>query len=123
MLDPKLLRENPDKVRKALSDRGANVSLLDKFNADRRKMAESHHEIEELKAKKNAESQEIPKLKAAKKDATKLLAEMKKLSERYRIEREEALEDIEKELNDSSYFIPNIPHRKRSHGEGFFTVM
>ncbi len=109
MLDPKLLRETPDKVRKALEARGANILLLDKFNSADKKWRTAVHEIEELKAKKNAASQEVPKMKAAAKDASKLLADMKKLSEEI-ASKEKALAGVEKELYDIIYFIPNIPH-------------
>jgi seryl-tRNA synthetase len=109
MLDAKLLREMPEKAKKAMLDRGANTLLLDKFTEIDKKWRAALFEVEELKAKKNAASQEIPKLKAAKKDASGLLADMKKLSDEI-TKKEEALKTIEVQLNNTILYIPNIPH-------------
>jgi seryl-tRNA synthetase len=116
MLDAKLLREHPDKVRKALSDRGADTLLLDKFLRSDEAWRKATTEIDKLKADRNARSQEIPKLKAAKKDTAGLMSEMKKLSDEIAA-KEEKLKEMEKELNSSAYFIPNIPHESVPKGK------
>ncbi|MFH1710249.1 MAG: serine--tRNA ligase [bacterium] len=109
MLDAKLLREAPDKVKQALKNRGYDTSLVDKFSKVDEIWRKATFDIDKLKAERNAKSQEIPKLKAAKKDSTALMAEMKKLSDLI-AEKEEKLKEIEKDLNAASYYIPNIPH-------------
>ncbi len=116
MLDAKLLRENPDKVRKALSDRGADTLLIDKFLKSDEAWRKATTEIDKLKADRNAKSQEIPKLKAAKKDTNGLMSELKGLSDGIAA-KEEKLKEIEKELNAFAYFIPNIPHESVPKGK------
>ncbi len=109
MLDPKLLRESPDKVKDALKNRGVDPSLVDKFAKVDEVWRKATFEIDGLKAKRNSDSEEIPKLKAAKKDASAVLAEMKKLSDEI-AKKGEKLKDIEKDLNSVAYYIPNVPH-------------
>ena len=109
MLDPKLLRENPDKVKRSLKNRGYDASLVDKFSKVDEIWRKATFDIDHLKAERNAKSQEIPKLKAAKKDTAELMAEMKKVSDEIS-KKEEKLKEIEKELNAASYYIPNVPH-------------
>jgi seryl-tRNA synthetase len=109
MLEAKLLRDEPDKVRQALSSRGANTLLVDNFMKIDEQWRKALLEIEKLKAEKNLKSQEVPKLKAAKKDAVPLLAEMKKLSDDIAV-KEEKIKTIEVELNNTILYIPNIPN-------------
>ena len=109
MLDPKLLREDPEKIKKALKNRGYDASLVDKFAKIDEVWRKATFNIDHLKAERNAKSQEIPKLKAAKKDTAGLMAEMKKVSDEI-ADKETKLKDIEKELNSASYYIPNTPH-------------
>jgi seryl-tRNA synthetase len=116
MLDAKLLRENPDKVRKALSDRGEDTQLLDKFLRSDEAWRKATTEIDKLKADRNARSQEIPKLKAAKKDTAGLMSELKELSDGIAA-KEEKLKETEKALNGFAYFIPNIPHESVPKGK------
>ncbi len=55
MLDAKLLRSEPEKVRQSLINRNADVSLLDNFlllDEQRRKIL---YEVEQLKAERNAD--------------------------------------------------------------------
>jgi len=109
MLDPKLLREDPEKIKKALKNRGYDALLVDKFAKVDEIWRKATFDIDKLKAERNARSQDIPKLKAAKKDTAGLMAEMKKVSDEI-AKKEGKLKDIEKELNSASYYIPNIPH-------------
>jgi len=116
MLDPKMLREDPEKIKKALKNRGYDASLVDKFAKVDEIWRKATFDIDHLKAERNAKSQEIPKLKAAKKDTAGLMAEMKKVSDEI-ASKEEKLKDIEKELNSASYYIPNIPHESVTVGK------
>jgi len=109
MLDPKLLRDEPEKVKKSLKNRGYDASLVDKFTKIDEIWRKATFDIDHLKAERNAKSQDIPKLKAAKKDTAALMAEMKKVSDEI-AKKEEKLKDTGKELNSASYYIPNIPH-------------
>ncbi|MFN3694347.1 MAG: serine--tRNA ligase, partial [Ignavibacterium sp.] len=108
MLDLKLIRENPEKVKQGIAnknekDRVDEILELDKHR--RELIAQS----EELKAKRNQVSAEIPKLKKAGQDVTEILAEMKKVSDSI-TELDVKLREVENQLNEILMYIPNLPH-------------
>ena len=108
MLDLKFIRENTDKVKKAIKDRGLTVDINRLLSLDekRRKVLK---EVEDIKHKKNVASDEIAKLLKGKKDAKAKIAEMKAISEaEKRLEVE--LKTVEKELQGALFDVPNIPH-------------
>lgn len=108
MLDLKFIRENTDKVKKAIRDRGIMVDIegLLSFDEKRRTILK---EVEDIKHKKNVASDEIAKLLKDKKDAKAKISEMKAISEKEK-KLEEDLKAIEKELQGELFNIPNIPH-------------
>jgi seryl-tRNA synthetase len=79
MLDPKILRENSDKIRKMLNDRNVDFPLdeLVKLDKERR---EHIIETDELRKKKNEISIEIAKRKKSNQDATSLIEQMQETS-------------------------------------------
>jgi seryl-tRNA synthetase len=107
-----LLRKDPGAARRALSSRhprwaGELDALL--------KLDESHRallkEVEDLRSKRNAASQEIGKAKAAK-DETKaaaLMAEVGKLKTEMPA-KEAALAESEKAIRAAALELPNLPH-------------
>ncbi len=109
MLDPKLIRNNPDAVKKGLKDRKADASFIDRFLAVDEEWRKLTAEVDELKARRNKASEQIGKLKKEKKDAEGLLREMKELSARIR-ELDEEQKKIEQRLNELSLDAPNLPH-------------
>src|SRR5256886_683182 len=80
MLDPKILRENSDKIRKMLSDRNVDFSLdeLIKLDKERRELI---IKTDELRKKKNEISLEIAKRKKTNQDATSLIEQMQETSQ------------------------------------------
>ena len=62
MLDPKILRENPDKIRQMLKDRAVEFDLDGLLDADK-KRREYIIKTDELRKKKNQVSLEIAKKK------------------------------------------------------------
>jgi len=107
MLDPKLIRENPDLVRQSLKNRGNDLSIFEKFMEVDNKWRALVDEGNQLKAKRNQCAQDVPRL--PKEEKEKLIAEMREISGRIQqLEREEAA--IEKERDDQLQNIPNIPH-------------
>ncbi|MBU0672569.1 MAG: serine--tRNA ligase [Candidatus Margulisbacteria bacterium] len=109
MLDPKLIRNNPDAVKKGLKNRKADASLVDRFLAIDEEWRKLTVEVDELKAKRNKASDQIGVLKKGKKDVGGLMAEMKELSARIK-ELDEEQKKIEQRLNDISLEMPNLPH-------------
>jgi len=80
MLDPKILRENPDIIRKMLRDRAVDFALEDfiKLDKERREMI---IKTDELRKKKNDISLEIAHEKKSGQDATSLIEQMRQVSE------------------------------------------
>ncbi len=109
MLSRDLLRDDPERIRQALANRNADISLLDswlKLDAERR--AELV-EVEELKRKRNDASREIGKVKQQGGDASEAIAEVGRM--KVRVEELEArLAAIDPELSGLELSIPNLPH-------------
>jgi seryl-tRNA synthetase len=80
MLDPKILRENPDKIRKMLNDRNVDFPLdeLIKLDKDRRDLI---IKTDELRKKRNEISIEIANRKKANQNTTSLIEQMQKISQ------------------------------------------
>ncbi|MBI2385456.1 MAG: serine--tRNA ligase [Elusimicrobia bacterium] len=112
MIDLGGARKNPAVVRAALSSRnpklGAAFDELIKLDESHRALL---NEVEDMRAKRNAASQQIGKAMAAKDTATaeKLKAEVSELKGRM-TDKEAALLASEKLIRDAAMNIPNIPH-------------
>lgn len=108
MLDLKFIRSHPEIVKKALVDRNNNfdISQILAWDERRRSMIA---ESDQLKNRRNTLSQEIGRLKAAKKDASDLMEEVRSISCQSK-EIDQELADLEKKMNDALLLIPNIPH-------------
>ncbi len=108
MLDAKFVREHVDIVKKFLENR--NYSLpLDKFLEFEEQRRLLLRESEELRNKRNVVSEEIGKLRTQKKDASKLIEEMKLVSDRIK-EMDDKIKILEENTNEFLLNIPNIPH-------------
>jgi len=81
MLDIRRIRKNPDEVKNALKKRNEDFPIDKLLNLDeeRRKLLV---EVEEMKARQNRVSKEIPKLKKEGKDVSEVVAEMRQLSDK-----------------------------------------
>jgi seryl-tRNA synthetase len=80
MLDPKILRENPETIRKMLTDRVVDFPLDDliKLDKERREMI---IKTDDLRKKKNEISLEIAQKKKSGQDAATLIEQMRQVSE------------------------------------------
>jgi seryl-tRNA synthetase len=109
MIDIKLLRENPDIVRRALENRGNPLDLDEilQFDASRRQLL---YDLEQLKAEQNRASEEIARLKKAKQDASATIAAMKSVSEKAR-QLDEQVKQAEAELEARLLLVPNVPDK------------
>ena len=108
MLDLKFLRENLEEVEKRLKTRGGDSDLSGFKDLDikRRKLLT---ESETLKARRNAVSEEIGKLKREKKDASALVAEMQEEGAKLKALETDAAA-VEEEMNAFLLGVPNVPH-------------
>ncbi len=80
MLDPKILRENSDKIRKMLNDRNVDFPLdeLIKLDKERRELI---IKTDELRKMRNEISIEIAKRKKTNQDAISLIEQMQETSQ------------------------------------------
>ncbi len=108
MLDIKRLRTETEEVKAALARRKKEINIDEVLVLDEKRRA-LLYEAEQLKARQNEVSREIPKMKKAGEDTTAILAEMRELSDKVKAldaetrETEEAQENI-------LLRIPNTPN-------------
>jgi len=107
MLDPKLLRSDPQIVAKALTKRGfvLDVDALSALEDERKAI---QVKTESLQQERNARSKGIGKAKAAGEDITPLLQEVESLKSQL-TEADEELKRIQGQLEQLVLAIPNIP--------------
>jgi seryl-tRNA synthetase len=115
MLDLKFVRSNPDIVTEALAKRGGKISLAAflSLEEERRSILAT---VEEKKARRNAVSKDIGKMKQEGKDANSIMAEMRSLGDEIS-NMDNRLKEIESELIDTLMTVPNIPHESVPVGE------
>ncbi|MCX6760643.1 MAG: serine--tRNA ligase [Candidatus Nealsonbacteria bacterium] len=106
MLDIKLIRQNPEKVKEGCLKKNAQVDIDQLLEVDK-KRRETIQALEDMRAQKNRASKEIPNLKEEK-EKNKLILEMRELdSNSDRLE--ENLKNLEEELNKLILSVPNLP--------------
>lgn len=110
MLDIKVIRENPDKVKAAMKSRNldADKTIDDilQIDIDRRRVT---GETEELKAKQNAETKQIPILKKQGQDVSELMIQLRRLSDQIKgLDAQQS--DLEEQQKSLLLTLPNIPN-------------
>jgi seryl-tRNA synthetase len=108
MLDIKYIRENPEKVREGIKNKNEKDRFEEVLELDL-KRRDLITETEELKAKRNQGSAQVPQIKKSGGDATELLAEMKRLSDRITFN-DSLISEVEGKLTNILMYIPNLPH-------------
>ncbi len=108
MLDMRFIRENPEIVEKALEKRDMDSPLPEFKKLDDRRR-DLLYEAEQLKHKRNINSEKIGKLKRDGEDASELISEMQEVSSKIK-EYDQEVKEIEEKLNDILLTIPNIPN-------------
>ncbi len=107
MLDIKLIRNETEKVKKALARRKENIDIDALLAADAKKR-EMLFEVEQLKSKQNEVSKKIPAMKKAGEDTTAVFAEMKELSDKIK-SIDEQVRVLDEDIYQKMLVIPNIP--------------
>ena len=107
MLDPKLLRNEPEKVAEQLARRGYNLdlSLLESLEQERK---QAQADAQRLQTERNSRSKMIGKAKAAGNDIAPLLAEIDDLGAKHKAA-EIRLADVLQKITDIAMELPNIP--------------
>jgi len=108
MLDLAYFRSNFDAVAQRLAARGGSLPL-DRFRELDRGRRAAITEAEQLKARKNAESQNVGQLKRAGQDTAELQAAVRAMGDRI-AELEKAAAAADDEFRQLLAGIPNIPH-------------
>ncbi len=116
MLDQKFVLENLDFVIQRLSLRGQKLNL-DEFVRQAREKKEKLRKTEELRFERNKNSELISQWKKEGKDASPLIAEMRKVSEEIKL-REDELKLVDEKLKKVLLGLPNIPHESVPEGRG-----
>ena len=108
MLDVKMVRSNPDEVRRALERRGDSTSSLDEFLALEEERRRLLTDVESMRAARKRASDDIAVVKKAGGDAEQAIAAMRALGDTIK-DREASLTEGEEQLKAMLLEIPNIP--------------
>src|SRR5579864_7791118 len=114
MLDPKLLRSDPQAVARALQRRGYSLDVVAYASLEeRRKELQTH--MEQLRNERNARSKEIGVAKAKGQDTAPLMTQVADLGDRLKTA-ESDFAAVEAELEAIQLGIPNLPHASVPEG-------
>ena len=107
MLDLRFIRENPDLVKEALVKLNTTAPLDEILSLDkqRRRLLS---EVEALRARRNAVSKEIGKMKDGDRRQA-LIEEMREVDERIK-GLDDQVRQVEERLNEAMLQVPNMPH-------------
>ncbi|CCU84591.1 serine--tRNA ligase [Mesotoga prima] len=110
MIDVRLIRENPEIVRRALEYRQMTSELLDEIVYLESKRREALQVVEQKKAERNSISSEIARAKASKDESLSLslMERAKEISSEVK-ELDLQTSQIEEELKKKLLYLPNIP--------------
>jgi seryl-tRNA synthetase len=110
MLDIKVIRDDPERIKKTILDRGMSAEVADvdgilEQDSNRRALLV---EVEDLKHQRNQASEEIVTLKKEGGDASPIVEKMKGISERIK-EMDAEVREVEVRIRELMLDIPNIP--------------
>lgn len=113
MLDIKLIRENPEKVKTLLGKRGVSERDIDdilKLDEEIRNMITN---LNSMRAERNSISKAVAKMKAVgdNVEVNRILERGKTLSDEIKND-EDKLSELQSKLNEALLFLPNIPYEK-----------
>jgi seryl-tRNA synthetase len=115
MLDPKLLRAQPEQVAAQLARRGFTLDLA-RFNALEASRKQLQTETEKLQAERNTGSKRIGQAKAKGEDATPILESMEAIKSQLAAN-EQALSALQAQFEDFALQLPNIPQASVPEGK------
>ncbi len=109
MLDIRIIRENPEDVKKRLLDKGVDcreaIDRILELDTQRRNLI---GQAEALKAEQNRASKQIPIMKKQGQDTTALFAQMKELSDQVK-QADAKSKEIDEEYRTLMLSLPNLP--------------
>ncbi len=108
MLDIKLIRENPDAVRKGVLNKNEKDTVDKVLELDEKRRS-LIAQVEDLKARRNTASQQIGQIKKSGGDASAQIIEMKQVGDMI-VDIDTQLGEVEEKLHQLLIWIPNLPH-------------
>lgn len=108
MLDVKILRQNPEKIKEALKKRNNDLDITPAIELDL-KRREILTDVEQRKAKQNEINKKIPQMKKAGENTDEIFAQMREISNEIKAD-DEKVREIDEQLRDFMLRIPNIPN-------------
>ena len=108
MLDPKIIRDEPEKIRKMIIDRAIEFDFDGMLELDK-KRRDLIKETDELRKKRNQMSIAIGQAKKSNEDASSLLTDMGKISKDLD-EQEQLQKTVESDYTNLAFSIPNMIH-------------
>ena len=114
MLDPKIIRDEPDRIKQMLKDRAVEFDFEKMLELDK-KRRDIMFQTDELRQKRNQMSVKIGIEKKAGNDASELLQEMGQISKKLG-DIENQQEIIENDYHKLSFTIPNLIHESVPKG-------
>ncbi len=115
MLDIRLIRTQPEKVKAALERRKMDIDVDLLLELDKQKR-EIMYQTEQLKARQNEVSKKIPVMKKNGEDVAPVFAEMKEISDKIKSD-DEQIKALDERIEDIMYSIPNIPNDEVPDGD------
>ena len=116
MIDIKLIRENPELVKKGLQNKNDKSDIDEILSLDTQRR-EKLQLVDDLKAKRNSASQQIGKLKQAGESTDSIMAEMKQVSDDIK-KIDDEIRDINEKFQSKLSWLPNLPHKTTPVGKG-----
>jgi len=107
MLDIKLIREEPDKVRQALRNRNEDPAVVDDILRLDERRRSILVEKEQMQARRNELSKQVPKAQG--KERAALIQESKEIGPRI-AELDRESDGVESALRETILGVPNVPH-------------
>ena len=109
MLDIRLIRENPEKVKAAMKTRNKDMdALVDEILDIDKKVRELTQKADALKAQQNAASKDIPRIKKEGGDISEIMAKMNEIKEEVKVlDAEKAI--LAEKQKTMMYEFPNVP--------------
>ncbi len=114
MLDPKIVRANPEEITRLLKKKGFEFPL-ERFSALEEQRRKLQVDTESLQNERNTRSKSIGKAKASGEDIAPLLAEVGQLGDKLD-QAKAALQTLQAELDDLLLGIPNLPDESVPEG-------
>ena len=115
MLDPQLIRKDPDQVAERLRARGFELGVAD-YKALEAKRKELQTLAQSLQTERNSKSRNIGRVKARGDDVAPLIAEVGDLGDRLKHVQAD-LESVRNELDTLLFAIPNVLHPSVPSGD------